>query len=189
MRLQHSIIFGTLFHEHKGSIYIQFTCDGYFVYSEWSLLNLCCICHDTVKLGCSLTGNINPGLYVLRDSSVTSIYCMSFAPAQRIVKQLWCTVFWPVFSEKPHLTSKNLKHVNYPTAYEAIQGYTSRLWIFLGKQSSTGHSLLTMQMGIWVIWIFFCQKFVCLSVMSTAETHYKRVLGSSHEEKSSGKDV
>jgi hypothetical protein len=53
---------------------------------------------------------------------------------------------------------------------------------FLGKQSSTGHSLLTMQMGIWVRWIFFCQKIVCLPVISTAETHYERVLGSSHED-------
>jgi hypothetical protein len=52
---------------------------------------------------------------------------------------------------------------------------------FLAKQSSTGHSLLTMQMGSWVRWIFFCQKFVCLPVMSTAKMHYEQVLGSSHE--------
>lgn len=53
---------------------------------------------------------------------------------------------------------------------------------FLGKQSSIGHSLLTMQMGIWLRWIFFCQKFVYLPFMSTAEKHYKQVLGSSHED-------
>jgi len=53
---------------------------------------------------------------------------------------------------------------------------------FLGKQSSTGHSLLTMQIGIWVRRIFFCQKFVCLPFISNAETHYEQVLGSSHED-------
>jgi hypothetical protein len=52
---------------------------------------------------------------------------------------------------------------------------------FLGKQSSTGHSLLTMQIGIWVRWIFFCQKCVSLPFMRNAETHYEQVLGSSHE--------